>query len=152
MVRRALQIIGIAIVAGALVFMVFVLTDRGAESPSEQNSDTDNQQPVDNEPESTSIKPNPNNQEFQLTSANLSCSSSTINGASSHSCSGNISAVPIAQSDVQPGLYKINEQTKLLRGNREQDLSSLQQLAQNNTIVRLKLVEGSNDTLAEIRY
>jgi hypothetical protein len=151
MVKRALQIIGIGIIVGVLVFMVLILLDRGAEAPTEQNNDT-NQQTTNNEPESTSIKPNPNNQEFHLTASNLSCSSSTLNGASSRSCSGNISAVPLAQSDVQPGVYKINEQTKLLHDGQEQDLSSLQQLAQNNTVVRLKLAESSTDTLAEIYY
>lgn len=154
MIRRALQIIGIAVIAGAIVFMVIVLADRGAEPPAQNNNNaqSDNEQNNDDELESTMIEPNVNNQAFHLTMANLSCSSATMNGVSSRSCSGNIQATPQAQSDMKPGVYKINEQTKLLHAGREQDLNSLQQLAQNNTVVRLRLASGSTDTLAEIRY
>lgn len=151
MLRRALQIIGIAVIIGVLVFMVLVLFDRGAELP-EQNTDTDTQQNIDNEPENTSLRPNPRKQQFQLATANISCSNSSVQGVNSRVCSGNISAVPLGQSDIQPGVYKINEQTKLLHDNKEQDLNSLQQLAQNNTVVQLKLAQASVDTLSEIIY
>ncbi len=99
-----------------------------------------------------SIQPDINTQEFKLSSSSVSCSTTTNNGATSHTCSGNVRVIPRAQADMEPGLYKINEQTKLTKNGVEQDLTTLQQLADSQTTVRLKLVNGSIDTLAEIRY
>lgn len=155
MSKRVIQLIGVVIVAAIAVFLVSVFMDKDAEAPAEQNADTSRQAPEQtNEIEEgdTEVQPNVNTQEFILTASNVSCSTSTINGITSRSCSGNIRVVPRAQSDMDPGLYKINEQTKLLKGGQEQDLNSLQQLAQSNTVVRLKLAAGSEDTLVEIRY
>lgn len=155
MSKRVLQLIGVVIVAALAVFLVSVFMDKDAEAPAEQNADTSRQAPEQtNEIEEgdTEVQPNVNTQEFILTASNVSCSTTTMNSVTSRSCNGNIRVVPRAQSDMDPGLYKINEQTKLLHGGQEQDLNSLQQLAQNNTVVRLKLAAGSEDTLAEIRY
>lgn len=98
------------------------------------------------------MQPSINNEEFIMTSSSVSCSTTEVNGQVSRSCSGNIHIVPKSNNSMGSGLYKINEQTKLLRDGKEQELTTLQQLSQNQTVVRLSLVPGSDDMLAEIRY
>lgn len=98
------------------------------------------------------MQPDINNEVFKLVGSNVSCSTTEVNGAVSRICSGNIRIVPINNDSMSAGLYKINEQTKLLGGGQEQDLTNLQQLSQDQTQVRLTLSDGSEEMLAEIRY
>lgn len=93
-----------------------------------------------------------NNREFILVGSSVACSSTEVNGAENKSCSGNIRIVPKADDTIGPGLYKINEQTKLLHAGQEQKLTKLHEISQNQTVVRLTLADGSDELLAEIRY
>lgn len=144
-------VVAVAVVAAAAGFV----QGRRVQAPAEQNtavpSQSDEQISKDKEGASF-VEPDINNQEFKLTGSNVNCSTSTVNGVTASSCTGNIRVIPRAQSDMEPGLYKINEQTKLISKGVSQDLNSLQQLSQNQTVVRLKLAAGSSDTLAEISY
>ena len=153
--KRPVQFISLALVVIVALLVYIIVDSRKADAPSEQNSDTStqtNEQKSNQTEGDTDVKPDLNTQQFKLTGSNVNCSTSTVNGVTSRSCSGNIRVIPRAQTDMEPGLYKINEQTKLLHDGAEQDLNSLQQLSQNQTVVTLKLATGSEDTLAEIRY
>lgn len=152
MSKRKILILA-AVVIGLVIVSFFI--GRRAAAPNEQKSTSTSasseqlseQVDIDN-----SFQPDINNLEFKLTSASIACSNSDVNGVTTRSCSGNIRIIPRAQSDREPGLYKINEQTKLLHHGQEQDLNSLQELSQNDVTVRLKLANGSTDTIAEISY
>lgn len=98
------------------------------------------------------MQPDINSEEFVVTASNVNCSTTEINGQVSKSCSGNIRVVPKENKGLSPGLYKINEQTRLLHGGVEEDINNLQQLAQSNTVVTLALTDGSGEMLKEIRY
>lgn len=153
--KRPVQLIALVVVAVAAVLIYAFFNGRNAEAPSEQNKDAANQTNEKRNSEiegDIAVQPNLKTQQFKLTGSNVNCSTSTVNGVTSRSCSGNIRVIPRAQSDMEPGLYKINEQTKLLDDGAEQDLNSLQQLSQNQTVVTLKLADGSEDMLAEISY
>lgn len=153
--KRPVQLIVLVLVAVAAVFLYTFFNSRQANAPSEQNSGITSQpdeQIINEQQGDISVEPNINTEEFKLTGSNVNCSTSTVNGATSRSCSGNIRVIPLARPGMEPGLYKLNEQTKLLHDGTEQDLNSLQQLSQNQTTVRLKLADGSSDMLAEIRY
>lgn len=155
MSKPSIKLIVLVIIAAAALVLVGIVIGKQVEAPSEQNTSADvqpNEQKSNVEEGDTNVQPDINTQEFKLTSSNVSCSTTTVNGVTSKSCSGNIRVIPRAQADMEPGLYKINEQTKLLHEGVEQDLNSLQQLSQNQTVVTLKLSDGSVDTLAEIRY
>ena len=162
MTRRNVQILSFTIMAvvgliAAGIILVGRNTDSNANNKSVEQqpaaSAPNNEQLNDDTEGDIAVEPNVNTQEFRLTASNVSCSSTSINGVETRNCSGNIRVIPRAQADMEPGLYKINEQTKLLHDGQAQDLNMLQQLAQNQyAIVRLKLAEGSNDTLAEISY
>lgn len=149
--------LAIVVIVGVVV-LSFVLGKR-ASAPNEQStgnaSAAPEQQTGDDQVEGEGVipvMPDINTQEFRLTASNVSCSTTNVNGVESRSCSGNVHVVPRGQSDMEPGLYKINEQTRLLHNGVEQDLNSLQQLSQSDVTVRLQLASGSEDTLAEIRY
>lgn len=155
MSKRAIQIIIVLAVALIAALVYIFVNNKRAEAPSAQNTGTPTRpaEQKGNEDEGdVAVEPDINTQEFKLTGSNVSCSTNTVNGATSRSCSGNIRVIPRAQADMEPGLYKINEQTKLLHNGQEKDINSLQQLSQAQTIVTLKLAGGSADTLAEIRY
>lgn len=107
--------------------------------PTEQINDTPTPEQI-----SDDIQPDINNQEFKLTEAAITCSNT--------GCNGTIRIVPSGEEERTPGLYKISEQTRLVHNNEVQNPKLLEQLAQNQTAVRLTLVTGSDDTLAEIRY
>ncbi len=149
-----LIVLAILVVVGAVIVSFFV--GKRAQAPSEQptrETTTQPEQQTGQNEEVAPVTPNVNTQEFRLTASYVSCSTTTIYGVESRSCSGNIRVVPRGQADMEPGLYKINEQTKLLHNGVEQDLATLQELAQSNVTVRLKLIEGSDeDMLAEINY
>ena len=155
-VVRVLLLLAVLLVA---LLLINLFTGKRAKAPNQQpvtpNAETleqlnDNTQGAADM--NTPVQPDINSQEFKLTSSNVSCSTSTVNGSTVRNCSGSIRVTPLAQSDMEPGLYKINEQTKLLHAGAEQDLNSLQQLSQAQTVVRLHLVDGSNDTLSQISY
>lgn len=149
----------IAICAAIVAVLVaIVIVAERSEAPTQKptqetlgQTEQVNKQTGTNE-EDAVVSPDINTQEFKLSSSNVSCSTTTVNGTTIRNCSGNVRVIPRAQADMDPGLYKINEQTKLLKNGIEQDLNTLQQLAENQTTVRLKLAEGNIDTLAEIRY
>ncbi len=126
-------------------------TNLQTDIPASQSNEQINGSPDPSE-ENRFMQPDINNEEFILTASNVSCSTTEVNGVSSRSCSGNIHIVPKAHGAPSAGLYKINEHTKLLHDGQEQDLNTLQQLAQNQTPVRLTLAPGSEELLAEIRY
>jgi hypothetical protein len=147
----------VLIFLAVLIILVVIsfFAGRHAAAPTEQKPATASASPeqVNSQNEGdTPVQPDINNQEFKLAGSNVSCSTSTVNGSTSRNCSGNIRVIPRAQADMEPGLYKINEQTKLIHNGAEQDLNSLQQLSQADTTVRLKLADGSIDTLREISY
>jgi len=119
-------------------------TDGERAGPAEQK----NAQPESSIDDITDV----NKRTFKLVGSSVNCSETEVDGNKSRNCSGTISIVPEGQTGIEPGLYKINEQTRLLRGGQQQDLNTLSQLSENNTAITLKLAEGSLDTLAEIRY
>lgn len=148
--RKLLIVIVVAILAigGVIVFAERI------ESPGKPSQPTTTQkpEPTTKEEDTIVMQPDINNQKFTLTGATVNCSTSTINGATARNCSGNIRIIPTDQPGRSPGLYKINEQTKLTHSGAEEDLNKLQELSQNQTVVTLKLVDGSEDTLQSIDY
>lgn len=146
--KRAVKLIGLTafIIIGVLLF---VALQRSATdpAPSEQSGATLGQS-VEQQHEQLAVTPDINNEEFILVSTAVTCSSTEL----SESCSGNIRIIPTADQYMEAGLYKINDQTKLLHNGQQQDLELLQQLSENQTPVRLKLVQGSEEFLQEISY
>ncbi len=104
-------------------------------APSEQQSVT---------PESDF---NINALEFDLVASNVACTGN--NGV--NTCAGTITLVEGGGTSDR-GIFKINDDTKLLHDGLPQELMSLQELAQGQTKVRVTLVQDSLDTLKEIRY
>lgn len=159
MKRRNIVIGGaaaVAIVLGGLVFSLnksdkALNTNAQANSTPSQTVEQKNEQAA-REQENVAMQPKINDEEFTLVGSNVNCSTTEVNGAVSRSCSGNIHIIPKANQEISAGLYKINEQTKLLHNGQEQELTSLQQLSQSQTVIKLTLVDGSEEMLAEIRY
>jgi hypothetical protein len=153
--RLKLLTLFIVALLAVLAYSIYASRHTSAPSPSsgvKPAKSNEQQIKEENNPGATNVQPDVNTQEYKLAASNVSCSTTTINGTTSRNCSGNIQVTPRAQSDMQPAVYKINETTKLLHNGQEQDLNSLQQLSQSQTIVHLKLAAGSSDTLAEITY
>jgi hypothetical protein len=90
---------------------------------SSEQTNGSNQQQEENLP----MQPDINNEEFILTGSNVSCTTTEVNGKTSRDCSGSILIVPKANNAMEPGLYKINIQTRLLHDGQPQDLNNLQQ-------------------------
>lgn len=152
--KRAIIIV--AIIAIISILGVYFLTNKKAEAPhpTTQNQNTSEQ---NNEPK-TELDPeleanlDINTQQFTLTDAALSCSTSTVNGYVKHNCTGKIYIVPLNNQAYTPAMYKISEQTKLIHDDQLQDTQKLEELAQSKTTVRLKMAENSSDTIGEITY
>ncbi|MGI9027991.1 MAG: hypothetical protein ACR2FM_04095 [Candidatus Saccharimonadales bacterium] len=152
---------GVLLAALVIVFVAILANRSDNNKPvntNQQTSDTTRQsdeqisEQTRQQQESLSMQPDINNEEFTLTGSTVNCSTTEVNGAVSQSCSGNIRIVPTTNQGMSAGLYKINEQTRLLQNGEERDLATLQQLSQNQTLVRLTLVDGSSEMLKEIRY
>jgi hypothetical protein len=135
-----------------VVLIIFVLIVAGvvfanqqqADAPSQPVAESSDKTEPNPEPDSA-IDPDINNLEFIIQTINVTCTSPTT-------CTGDIRIIPRAQADMETGFYRINEATKLLNKGQIEPLSTLQHLGTNRTPVRLTLVEGTNDTIAEIKY
>lgn len=157
--NRKILYSAIAVAVLALIGLALILNKpEGTTSTNQQTSRTPQPQTEQtNEPSGDTEEEFPmeldiNTQQFTLTGSNVSCSTTTVNGQTSHNCTGTIHIVPLSNQAHDPALYKINEQTQLLHDGQPQDLQTLQQLSQNRTTVRLKMADNSSDTIAAINY
>jgi hypothetical protein len=148
-VKISLVIIAIA---ACVALGIYVGNQRSAPAANTASTETSTSAEQIDDPPSKNVEPDVNNQEFRLTASNVSCTSTTINGQSNGGCSGNIRVIPRGQADMEPGLYQINDQTRLLHNGQEESLNNLSKLVDNNTVVRLKLADGSLGVLTAITY
>lgn len=149
-------VVALIIVLGGILFAVNPAdnepnTNEQSSAPQTQPGEQKSQS-IEQQEEELTLQPDINNEEFILVSSDVSCSPAGVNGGAGRNCSGNIRIIPAANESMEPGLYKINAQTKLLHAGQEQDLSKLRQLAQDRTKIRLTLAAGSEAMLSEIRY
>lgn len=153
--RRRVIII-VILLAIISIIGVYFITNKKAEAPNPttQNQSTSEQ---NNEP-STELDPelatnlDVNTQQFTLTQAVLSCSTTTVDGSAKHNCTGKIYIVPLSNQAYTPAMYKISEQTRVMHDNQLQDTQKLEELAQSKSTVTLKMADNSGDTIAEITY
>lgn len=149
--KKLKLIAGIGIIAILLLIsLAFVANKTNTGNESANDNQKELREQIEKLPTREGTTPKSlNSQQYKMVGANIKCSSNT--GSAQRTCTGSLRITTNSAAPQDAGVFRVDESTKLLQNGQERDPSTLNDLAQKQTLIRLTLQEGSNK-LAKISY